>query len=151
MRSSKAIPYQLRTIYFSPIKPYSALSNKLKTTLTAIHVKLKDNPTQAPFTLAITQDDFVTSRAEITNANLPSSISYTQTATIAISSNTTKKVIISKSFSASVSVILNVNQLYMPSSDYEIKNTLNQAVVTQIYYWITTDNLKMLLKNATHA
>ncbi len=150
MRSYHAFPNALRNIYFSPKKPYSPLTVKLKALLLAMRVTLKDKPVNAPFSIIITRDNFSASRSDIINAHLPSSISYTQTAGISIKNNALKKIIASKFFASSESVTLNANQLYMPSTDYEIKNTLNQEIVTQVYYWLTTTNIKMLLHHATN-
>lgn len=148
MRSSQALPPSLHTVYVSAEKPYSPLTVKLKSLLTAAHVDLKKTPDYARFSLVITEDRFSSTRAAVVNANLPSTIDYKQTATISIKNNSSHQVIATRSFAATESLKLNANQIYMPTNDDELKNTLNQEIVTQIYYWLTSTDTKNLLNHA---
>lgn len=150
MRNNKPFPRVLHSVYIASEKPNSLLTTKLKALLTSHQTSLQNGAHDAPISLVITNDVFNSSRAAVLNANLPSTISYHQTATITIKNNKTNSPIAARSFSSSQALLLNANQINMPTNEYEIKNTLNQDIVTQIYYWLISTNLKNILQHANH-
>lgn len=149
-RSGKRLPNSLRQVYYAPENPDSITSVQLKAMLAAMNVHFVKSPKLAKYTLHISNNRFSSSRAEITNANLPSSISYDLTAAVSIENNKTKHVLVSNFFVANQSITLNANQIYMPNTNYAIKQTLSNEIQAQIYYWLTTTNIKKILDYASN-
>lgn len=149
MRTNSNWPHALRRIYYVPENPYTSLAVRLKSLLKTMNVALVSSPKQARYSLFITNDQFTSSHAEVVNANLPSTVTYTQTATITIENNHTKKTVVRQTFSATQSITLNANQIYVPNSSGMIRQSLNQDIQTHIYYWLTSKNIKSRLAYAT--
>lgn len=147
-RSKAHFPKTLHTLYLAPEKPYSQLTTKLTALLKAMDVRLVNSPQSAQFSLTTSQDHFSSSHAEVVNANLPTTINYSQTSVISIKDNATQKVIASQPFNAKMSLTLNANQIYTPTTNTELRNTLNQDIVSRVYYWLISANIKSLLNHA---
>lgn len=148
LRSGKALPHSLRHIYYAADNPYAPTSVQLTQVLTGMNVHFSKKKSQVKYTLSVTNDHFITARAQNLNANLPSSVTYSQGVTIGIINNQTQRIIASKQFSASESQTLNANQIYAPHTNDTVRQSLSQQIETRIYYWLTSTTLKDTLKHA---
>ena len=78
LRSEKSFPTELKPLYFSSEHPYDNLSIQLKQLFKSMNATLMKNPKQARFTVALTNDFFIYSLPDVSNASLPSVMNYSQ-------------------------------------------------------------------------
>lgn len=149
-RSPKEFPPQLKTIHFAPTKQYSTLSIELRSLFHSMDVHLTKHAKQAPYTISVTHDQFTYVRADVVDATLPSTMTFTQTATITIVDNQTKKTVLTNNFSTSQALTLNANQVYTAGSNDLVKQELNHELLSLIYYWFISTNTKTALQHANH-
>jgi hypothetical protein len=141
-RSPDEFPKPLHTLYFTSEKPYSSLSIKLRALLKSMRVVLVSNPKDAPYTMLVTGNHFSYPRPDIVDTTLPSSIVFSQMATLTIVNNRDKKMIATKLFHASSSLTLNSNQIYTANSNDLIHEQLNRELTSLVYYWLVSSNTK---------
>lgn len=149
-RSQASFPASLHTLYFSPEKPYSPLTAQLKLLLRSMRVKIVEKTSEAPYSLLVSHDQFSYGRAEVVNANLPTTMNFVQTATISIQDNRTRHMVATNDFNTQQSLTLNANQIYTTNANDYMKQTLNREMTSLIYYWLTSKNIKNALDHATH-
>ncbi|MDP1574577.1 MAG: hypothetical protein Q8L78_06580 [Coxiellaceae bacterium] len=150
-RSPADFPTQLKTVYFAPEREFSTLAIQLRALLKSMDVRCVKNPSDATYTLKITHDYFSYTRADVVDATLPSTMSFTQVATISVIDNRNTKVLVSQLFSSSNTVILNANQVYTASSNDLIRQELNHNLISLIYYWLISMNTKNAIAHANNA
>lgn len=152
-RSAKLFPTALRTVYFSSSKPYSPLSTGLHALFKNMHATLVKNQDQAHFSVMVTGDSFTYSRPETVNSSLPSQLNYSQTAKVSIVDNQTSKALLHKNFKTADSLTLNANQIYTDNANALIQAELNRRLVSLIYYWLTSQDVKKALthEHKTHS
>lgn len=151
LRSKNELPASLHQLVLIPLKPYSKFTTLLKEMINSMGIKLlPEKSKQARFALVITKDDFTHSRAQSVNANLPTSASYSQTAEVEIKDLKTGAILTSNTFSKSESQSLNTNQLYTPGTNRVAVSSLNEQIVAQIFYWLSSHNIKKILDHAAN-
>ena len=150
MRSASTFQPQLKTIYFSSSKAYSALSIQLKGLLTAMGAKLVNHPSDARYALIITRDFFTNSRPDVVDTTLPTTINYSYSATATIKDTQLNKTVATQSFFTSQTLVLNVNQVYTANANELVKQQLNRRIISLIYYWLISIDIKMALQDADH-
>ena len=150
-RSPADFPPQLKTVYFAPERQFSTLAIQLRALLKSMNVTCVKNPADANYTLKITHDYFSYSRADVVDATLPSTMSFTQTANISVIDNRSTKVLAKQTFNTSNTVVLNANQVYTANSNDLIRQELNHNLISLIYYWLISTNTKNAIANANNA
>ena len=147
MRSAADFPSSLRPLYFSSVRPYSLLSVNLRELFNAMHAPLTKTANDARFSIFISQDHFIYSRPDTVDATLPTSIGFSQIATINIQDNQTKKTLLTKKFTTSDSLTLNANQIYTANSNDLMRQELNHEMISLIYYWLISKNTTDVLNH----
>jgi len=149
LRSRANFPPQLMRVYFSSERPYSVLTTQLTTLFQSMDIQLVKSPSQAALSILISDDVFTYSRPDIVDTTLPTSINFSQIATVRIEDNKDKAILATQAFGTSKSLMLNPNQIYTANANDLIKQELNRRLVSLIYYWITSTNTKDVLKYAS--
>lgn len=147
-RSPKYFPSELKTLYFSPERPNSTLSQQLTALFRSMHAHLVKSSSQARFSVVVTRDHFEYSRPDIVDATLPSTLNFIQSAKINIIDNQSKQVIATREFATSQSLTLTANQMYTAYANNLIEEELNRQIVLVVYYWLTSHNMKDALHHA---
>ena len=148
LRSKNLFPTELDHLYYTSDKPYSTLSTQLIILFQSLGVHLQKNEKNTRFSVIISNDIFSYGRPEVVNASLPTNINFSQTATITIRDNLKNKIIASQSFTTNQSLTLNANQIYTSNANNMIKQELNREMVSIIYYWVISSNLRDNLHHA---
>lgn len=138
LRNGHELPAQLQRLYFSADNPDDMVSTELRETLQSLNIKLVDSPDQAPYTLHVSKSSSSHSRANLNNLSRASSISYQQRVSVDIINNKTHQRVISGNFSASVSQLLNQNQIMTANTSSLATQSLPHDLVTHIFIWLTT-------------
>ena len=146
-RSKNAFPDELNRIHFSPSKPDSALSTQLNALFRSMDVKVVKNNAPAPFSIVVTNDNFSYGRPDIVDSTLPTTISFSQSAHIAIE-NSKGAMVAEQPFITTQTITINANQIYTSDANELVRQALNQQMVTLIYYWLISFNTKAALHNA---
>ena len=144
------MPDELNKIYFSPIKPDSVLTTQLNELFRSLHIQLVKQQSSAPFSVIISRDHFSYSRPDFVDTTLPTTISFSQFATISIENNKNHKTVAKKEFVTTLSVTLNANQIYTADANNLMQRQLCQQLVTLIYYWFIASNTQAALYYANH-
>lgn len=147
-RTSATFPAELNPVYFSSDSPYAALSVELNRSLRSLNIQLAKQPTHARFSIVVSNSHFIFSRPDIVDTNLPTTLNFLQTATIAIEDNHNHTTVVSKSFSASQLITLDANQNYTADKNNLMRQALSRRLVSLIYYWLISSNTKAELHNA---
>ncbi|MCX7121254.1 MAG: hypothetical protein NTZ67_05725 [Gammaproteobacteria bacterium] len=149
MRSASDFPPQLKTVYFSSGKPYSALTTRLITLFQSMNIQVVKKQSKAQFSIVLSKDRFIYSRPDIVDTTLPTSINFSHSAMITVINNKNKKEIMSHYFIAAESLTLNVNQIYTINDNTLIRQQLDRKIASLIYYWLTSNNIKTALDHAS--
>lgn len=150
-RSPADFPTQLKPLYFAPERDYSTLAIQLRALFNSMNAAQVKNASLAVYTVKITHDYFSFSRADVVDATLPSTMLFTQTATVSVIDNHSNKVLAKQTFTTSNSVTLNANQVYTANSNDLIRQELNHNLISLIYYWLISTNTKnAIATNANH-
>lgn len=147
-RSAQNFPPELKILYFKPERAYSTLAIELNALLKSMNVTFVTKPADADISLKITQDHFSFTQAEIVDATLPSTMTFTQTATLSIVNNKTQAVIATQSFSTTNSLTMNANQVYSAGANDLIRQELNHQLISLIYYWLISTNTQDKINHA---
>lgn len=147
-RSPTEFPVALKTMYFSPEKKYSTLSIQLRALFHSMNADLVASTNEAPFTVKISNDVFSYIRATVVDATLPSTMTYTQTATVSVIDNKTNKPLTSQTFTTTQAITLNANQVYTAGANDLVRQQLNHELVSLIYYWLISTNTKNAINHA---
>lgn len=149
LRGTSSTPPELQQVYFSTNTPDSPLSTGLRRLLKAMHSNVVKNVAQAPFSIMLSRDKFSYGRPDIVNTTLTSYMNYMQTATIVIINNQTHKIAITKDFSLTQSLTLNVNQIYTTDRNELIQREFSKEMTLLIYYWLISTQTTKALQHAT--
>lgn len=147
-RSVSDFPTQLKTLYFEPEEQFSTLAIQLKALLVSMDTTFIKKDQKTGVTLKLTNDHFSFLRADVVNATLPSTMSFTQTGTISLIDNKTAKTLATQTFSTSEAITLNANQVYTAGSNDLVRQELNHQLISLIYYWLISTNTKNALAHA---
>jgi hypothetical protein len=143
------LPAQLHTLYYQPDNPYDPVASELKDVLNSLNIKLTTSAAQAPFTLVVSKSKSTHSKANLNNISQATSITYSQYVTVSLINNKTHKKVVSSSFSASMSQYLNQNQIMTANTSSLATQSLPHDLVTHIFVWLTTNNVRDAL-NGKH-
>ncbi len=149
LRKASALPTELHKVYFSTEKPYSLLSVQLKELLRSMNVHLLKPTSGARFSIVISSDIFSHSLPDLVDTTLPTTINFSQSATISIEDNLHHTTIASQSFTTTQSITLNTNQIYTINANSLIHQQLTHEMISFIYYWLISTNIKDTLHHAT--
>lgn len=143
------ISSKLYQLYFSPQKPYSELSTQLNMLFRSLGIVLVKKPSQAHFSLVITNDLFSYGRPDVVDASLPTTLNFLQTAHVSIQDTHTHKIIAAQEFTVNQSLTLNANQIYTSDANDLIRKQLSREIVSLIYYWLISSQTKDSIHHAT--
>lgn len=149
LRNGHELPRQLQRVYFTAANPDDIVSTELRDTLTSLNIKLVDTPQQAAYTLELSRSVTTHSRANLNNTSRAATLTYQQTINVAIIDNKTQKTVVSSNFSASVSQLLNQNQIMTANTSSLATQSLPHDLVTHIFIWLTTSKVHDAL-NSQH-
>lgn len=150
-RSIADFPQTLHEIYFTSVKPSSVFSSHLYDLLNSMKVTRVKSRAAARYTMAVTQDHFSYARPDIVDATLPTTIGFSQTSTIVITDNCTKKRVVKQTFSSSNTLALNTNQIYTANSNELMRQQLNNQMISFVYYWLIAKTTKDALNASAKA
>lgn len=151
MRTASSLPQSLHSAYFSTEKRYSLLSIAMNQLFHSMNICNGKSGMRSGFTVSLSHDYFTHSEPDIVDTTLPSYIDYSQSALISIIDNTTHQVIASKSFTTTQSLTLNANQIYTNTKDNLIREQINHEMISLIYYWLSSTQVKAALQHAITA
>lgn len=115
-----------------------------------MHVQLVKQKTEAPFSILVSNDHFIYGRPQIVNGALPTSLNFSQSATVDIENNKNNNIIASQSFLTSQSLTLNANQMYTANANALMQQEMNRDLASLIYYWLISSNTKVVLHHANN-
>lgn len=142
------ISSELYQLYFSTEKPYSELSTQLNTLFRSLGIVLVKKPSQAHFSLVITNDLFSYSRPDVVDASLPATLNFLQTAHVSIQNTRTHKIVATQEFTVNQSLTLNANQIYTSDANDLIREQLSREIVSLVYYWLISSQTKDSIHHA---
>lgn len=149
-RNNKRLPTQFHTLYYTSKHPNSNVALSLQRLLESMDIHLVDSPSKARYSLSVDDDQLSTSSPALINSSLPTTITTALTVSLSIKNNRTHRVVTSNTFSASQDLLLSANQIYMPHTNNVLKQTLNQRIQINIFYWLTSKDMQKLLNHANH-
>lgn len=147
-RSAAYFPKELHHVYLSSEKPYSPLTTNFNALLRSMHANVVKKISQAPYSVIISNDIFSYSRPVTVDSSLPSTLNFSQTATLTIKDNSNNRDVLSKVFSTAKSLTLNANQIYTANANTLMQQTLNREMISLIYYWLISSQTKDKLQHA---
>lgn len=146
MRSTHNIPTPLQQLNLEAQNPDGMVAVQLKALLQSLPITLSKN---ARYTLQLSKAQTQHSKANISNTTQASTISYTQHIQASIVNTKTQHTLIQKTFSASVSQVLNQNQVITSGTNTIATQDLPHNLVTDIYLWLTTNQVRDALTGKT--
>lgn len=160
LRSEQQIPKSLHTLYFKSESPYNPMNAKLRELLTSLNIQLVDNPKLAHYTLKISSvhstqsqsnigsvdnDSLNYNNTDITDTTQAVNYNYNQNVTASVIDNKTHRIIVNRIFTASATQIMNINQVQTVNTTTLATRNLPYDLVSQIYLWLTTNEIKHAL------
>ncbi|MCH9743356.1 MAG: hypothetical protein K0U29_00345 [Gammaproteobacteria bacterium] len=112
----------------------------------SLGVHLVSSPNKARYGLYFMGSNLTHNQANISNSNQSTSVSFTLTTQIKLTDRNGDALLGPLSFSASSSQTLNADQIYTTTIDSGAKQQLQQNVISSIYYWLTSDEVKQALR-----
>ncbi|HLD84266.1 MAG TPA: hypothetical protein VI844_00685 [Coxiellaceae bacterium] len=146
-RSARYFPKELDRVYLSTEKPYSPLATNFNALLRSMHAEVVKKNSDAPYSIIISNDVFSYSRPVMVDSSLPSTLNFSQTATLTIRNNKNDHDVLSKVFSTAQSLTLNANQIYTQNANTLIQQSLNREMISLIYYWLISSHTKDALQH----
>lgn len=140
LRHIQQLPQSLRTLNIQSENPGNPVAAALKNTLRGMGVVLTP---QATYTLTISRSSFTHSESSVTDTSSAENYRFTQYVFASLSKG--KRTIAKRQFAASTTQIVNKNQILTPATTAAAQSVLPQRIVTQIYAWLTADNIQRAL------
>lgn len=132
----------MRKLYFNADNPHGALATEVTRRLTAMGVKLVDNPAQAQLELHLTKPVFTQTQPVIFYSSNAVNFSYSLAANYTLSWTKSHKVIMNNPLVASQTIIHNTNQAYTSGSDVLMRAQLTQILASNLLFALTNNGTK---------
>ncbi len=157
LRNPQAIPTQLQTLYLQAESPYSMIAYQVRDLLSSLHVTLVDSDSLATYTLHLDKSKFshsqgyvgavtpLNSNTSISSTSTAVSYTYNQSISATLINNETHKTVATRNFTASATQLINQNQTTNVNTTSLATADLPHDLVTQLYLWLTTNELKKKL------
>ncbi len=137
-RSSADVPPELHTLYLQTPNPYSQFSASLSQLLRAVDIQLVKSDQKAPYQLLVTRVHYSHNNPGITSSNTAVQFTFIYSAAVKLVDAKGHSVVPPRGFSASRTLLLNLNQVYTPAAGQLAKNDLERDVISQIYNWLVS-------------
>jgi len=147
LRHASDIPPELQTLALQTQKPYSGLVVQIKAMLQSLNIKLVKQPSQAPYTLKITNINFNQSNPPITTTTLAVTLTYSLSISVILMSRSGKIIIPNTRISAVRSISQNPSQVYTPGTATLARQELRRDITSKLYYLLTANNTRRALSH----
>jgi outer membrane lipopolysaccharide assembly protein LptE/RlpB len=145
------IPVQLKQLYVTSHDPYSDFSKQIKQALRLHHITLVSNPTQARFTLLLSNTALSTSQTSIGSNQQTRQYNAVFTSHFILKDNKTQATISDFTLSQQQAVTLFSNKLIENTPQLEqTQQTLQRDVISQLFFHLDAENTRAALNKATH-
>lgn len=149
-RSSAEVPEALKVLYLDTPNPVSPFSVQLARTLNAVHIRLVNEPKDAPFILRILESGWQYDIPNMIYSGNAISYSYTFRVRYTLQKRSGEFLFQPKTLTVSRSLIQNANQIYTPDATMLMKREITRTMVILLYNNLVSIKTRNLL-NHIHA
>jgi outer membrane lipopolysaccharide assembly protein LptE/RlpB len=148
LRSAKALPVALRTLYLNNTTSNPTFTYRLKAQLQALGIHLVSSPERADITLAVGNYKFINSQPSITTSNQALMATISLQFTYQLFNAKKQPLTSKKTISVQNNQILNANQIYQPRGNTLMEYRLQQNAISMLFDELISNKIKQELAQA---